>query len=455
MEKDYFDIKNEYFYDFLNDQFNIKKAKTWDDIAKNVTIEKITRTYKTFAEIFPRNYDYISELEKSKAAFSSIHYGEIKARKIIDEVVRFSLYSEKIIVFHPLQNPSVTNQQIDPRKNPKYWLPDYLDSLYFYIVIQKWVRAGIVKLIINPYEYDIKLRDKMDIEVEKRKNKFDGEKYFKIGRDQALETLAEQFSLIYKDKSKDYIVNSLLKMDQPRFTQDDADAFSKVIIKGFANINPLYNKLNIPLNGRMLAPTKGGGPLESILSISEITNGNIYTPSEMNWNQISEYGLNDFWLKTNRIYSKIPLNFLNNVDTSFALELRKDDRLGGVRQQLKKVFSELNGINPQNLTDLKIKDLNEAFIEELKKSEAEWKDIKKQAELSRKYWLVANVGIPIIKNDISILPLAIGSLAWLYQNEKSNQQKKNLMRQKNPISVFVDLKNQNQNFFSILKNCLI
>lgn len=455
MEKDYFDIKNEYFYEFLNDLFNIKKAKTWDDIAKNVTIEKIKRTYKTFAEIFPRNYDYISELKKGKDTFSSIHYGDIKARKIIDEVVRFSLYSEKIIVFHPLQNPSVTNQKIDPRKNPKYWLPDFLDSLYFYIVIQKWVRSGIVKLIINPYDYDFKLRDEMDIEVAKRINKFDKEKYLHINREHALENIAEQFSLIYKNKSKDYIVDSLLRMTQPRFTENDADEFSEIIIKGFENINPLYNKLNIPLDGRMLAPTKGGGPLESILSISEITNGNIYTPSEMNWNQISEYGLNDFWLKTNRIYSKISLNFLNNVDTNFALELRKDDRLGGVRQQLKKVYSELNGIKAEDLTDLKIKDLNEGFTEELKKSEAEWKDIKKQAELSRKYWLVTSVGVPLIKNDISILPLAIGSLAWLYHNEKSNQQKKNLMRQKNPISVFVDLKNQNQNFFSIFKNCLI
>ncbi|MDV4043698.1 hypothetical protein CMT37_12825 [Elizabethkingia anophelis] len=455
MEKDYFDIKNEYFYDFLNDLFNIKKAKTWDDIAKNITIEKITRTYKTFAEIFPRNYDYISELKKSKNTFSSIHYGDLKARKIINEVVRFSLYSEKIFIFHPLQNPSITNQKIDPRKNPKYWLPDFLDALYFYIVIQKWVKSGIVKLIINPYEYDFELRDKMDLEVEKRIAKFDKEKHFDIGKKHALENIAEQFSLIYKNKSKDYIVDSLLGMSQPRFTEYDANEFSEVIIKGFDNINPLYNKLNIPLNERMLAPTKGGGPLEPILSISEITNGNIYTPSEMNWIQIREYGLNDFWLKTNRIYSKISLNFLNNVDTNFALELRKDDRLSGVRQQLKKVYSELNGITPENLTDLRIKDLNESFTEEVKKAEAEWKDIKKQAESFRKYWLVANVGVPLIKNDISLLPLAIGSLAWLYNNEKSNQQKKNLMRQKNPISVFVDLKNQNQNFFSIFKNCLI
>lgn len=454
MEKDYFDIKNELFFEFLNEQFNIRKSKSWDDIAKSITIEKVKKTYKTFAEIFPRNYNYISELEKCKDIFSSIHYSDLKARKIIDEVVRFSLYSDIIIVFHPLQNPAITNQRSDPRKNPKYWLADFLDSLYFYVVIQKWVRAGIVKLIINPYEYNLEIRDNLDVKIKERVTQLNQEKYINLSRPNIMENLAEQFSIIYKNRNKEYIVNSLLEMSQPHFNEKEAIEFADVIIKGFEDINPLYNKINIQPSQRMLAPTKGGGPLESILLVSELTNGNIYTPSEVRWSQLSDYGLNDFWLKTNKIYSEIPLSFLNNVDTDFALELRKDERLAGVRQQLKKLYSELNSTKTENLTSNKIRDLHEAFIEELKKSEAEWKDIKKQADISRKYWLVANIGMPIIQNEISLLPLAFGSLAWLYSNEKSYRQKESILRQKNPISVFVDLKNQEQNFFSILKNCL-
>src|SRR5689334_1537913 len=130
MDKDYFDIKNEYFFDFLNETFNLRKSKTWDEVSKNVTIEKVKKTYKTFAQLFPLKYDYSTELEKSKNLFSTIHYNDLKGRKIIDEVVRFSMYSDKIIVFHPLQNPTVTNHKLDPRKNPRYWLPDFLEALY-------------------------------------------------------------------------------------------------------------------------------------------------------------------------------------------------------------------------------------------------------------------------------------------------------------------------------------
>ena len=453
---DYFDIQNEKFYDFLNETFEINKYRKWDDVAKNITLLKVKRTYRVFAKLFPRNYPYFAELEKSKTDFSSIHYGTIKANRIIDEVVRFSLYSEKIIVFHPLQNPSVTNQKIDPGRNPKYWLPDFLDSLYFYIVIQKWVKAGIIKLIINPYEYDFDIRDVIDKQVEERIKESNKEEFFNLAKDSMMDNLAETFAISYKNRDKEYIIESLLKMDKPRFTESDADEFADKIIEAIPRMNPLYNNLGVNINGSgMLSPTKGGGPLESIIMISEKSGANIYTPSETSWHQIKNYGLDDFWLKANHLYSKIPLNFLNNVDTSFALEMRLEGRLSGVRQELKKIYSELKSLKVEDFSESKIRLIQEGFLEELKKSEAEWNSIKKQAELSRKYWLTANVGTPFLTNEFSILPLAIGSLAWLFMNEKSAKEKQKLFVSKNPISVYVDLKNKRENFMTELRNCII
>jgi hypothetical protein len=452
---DYFDIQNEKFYDFLNETFGINKYRKWEDIAKNITLLKVKRTYRVFADLFPRNYPYFLELEKTRCEFSSIHYGTIKANKIIDEVVRFSLYSDKIIVFHPLQNPSVTNLKIDPRKNPKYWLPDFLDSLYFYIVIQKWVKSGIIKLIINPYEYDLDVRDNIDKKVEQRIKDSNKEQLYDIAKDSMMNNLAEQFAITYKNKSKNYIIESLLEMNNPRFTEEDANEFASKIIEAIPRRNPLYDKLGIDLGGSMLVPTKSGGPLESIIMISEKSGGNIYTPSEVVWHQIKDYGLDDFWIKVNHLYSKIPVNFLNNVDTSFALEMRLEGRLSGVRQELKKIYNELKEIKIEDFSESKIKLIQEGFFEELKKAEAEWRSIKKQAELSRKYWLTANVGVPFITNEFSILPLAIGSLAWLFMNEKSAIDKQKLFKAKNPISVYVDLKNKRENFMTELRNCII
>lgn len=456
---DYFDQKNIEFFNFLNDTFDLNKTRDWKDISRSITLLKVKRTYRVFADLFPRKFDYINELKKSQNTFSSIHYGTLKGHSIIDEIVRFSLYSDQIIVFHPLQNPVITNQDISPSRDPKYWLPDFLQALYFYIVIQKWVRQGIVKLIINPYEYDFGLRDKIDKEAKERIGKLDFERIYKDNKSEITETLAEQFAISFRNnRNKEYIINSLKKVNSPRFTDDEALEFADAIMDAFPRVNPLYKDLQIPLNSPMVSTTKGGGPLESLVLVSEITGGNIYTPKQSTWNQIVESNKNDFWIKLNQTYSKIPMTFLNNVDTNFALEVRKEGRLIGVRQEMKKMFSELNSIDISKLSEQKMKDLHESFLEEVKKSEAEWKLIGKQAEIARTHWaatsIAGSVGVPIVTNNISLIPIAIGSAAWWYQNERNRSEGEKLFRVKNPISVFVDLRNQKQNYFSILKNCI-
>jgi hypothetical protein len=452
---DFFDERTSRFYEFLNETFDLKKNRSWKDISKSITLLKVKRTYRFFADIFPRKFDYASELKKCKEHFSTIHYSTLKGKSIVDEIVRFSLYSDKILVFHPLQNPETTNEAMNPGRNPKGWLPDFLEALYFYIVIQKWVASGIVKLIVNPYDYDIGIQAKLDPQIQERGNKLKLEKIDANDLDIVQSEIAEHLAVSYKNRDKAHIVQSILHLKNPIFTQNEAEHFADQIIKAFPNVNPLYEHLTIPLNTGMIVTSKGGGPVESILLLSEMTGGHIYTSRERSWEQIKEIGKNDFWTKVNQTFSKIPLTFLNNVDTSFALEIRKQDRLAGVRIEIKKIFSELSTIDIKDLTDSRYQELHDSFTEEIKKADEEWNQIQKMATTARTYWLTTNLGVPLVTNDVSIIPLILGSAAWLYQNETSHQQQKRLFRTAKPISMFIDLKNQKQTFFSELKNCLI
>ncbi|WP_321286686.1 hypothetical protein [uncultured Sunxiuqinia sp.] len=91
----------------------------------------------------------------------------------------------------------------------------------------------------------------------------------------------------------------------------------------------------------------------------------------------------------------------------------------------------------------------------MKKAESEWTTIRKLAENSRKHWLSANFGIPFIQNEITLFPLIAGSFTWLYFNEKSNKTKMKNFKVQNPISIYVDLKNQRQSFLTEIRNCII
>jgi hypothetical protein len=68
---DFFENKNKEFYKFLDDTFNLKKCKTWDDVSQQISFDKIKATYKFFGNLFPRNFEYIKEFGVSN---SSEHY---------------------------------------------------------------------------------------------------------------------------------------------------------------------------------------------------------------------------------------------------------------------------------------------------------------------------------------------------------------------------------------------
>ncbi len=457
-KKDFFDEQNAKFFTFLNEMFELKKNRTWKEISQSITLFKIKRTYRVFAELFPRKYDYVNELKKCKDQFSCIHYSTLKGRSIIDEVVRFSLYSEKILVFHPLQNPAVTNQSMNPGRDPKSWMPDFLEALHFYIVIQKWVAAGVVKLIVNPYDYDLSVKTKLEPRILERAKKIQARAKGDVSEhdiNEAQREFAEQLAASFKDRDKSQIVKAILQLQNPVFTVPEAQQFADQIIQAAPDINPLYSHLNIPLNTSMVMTTKGGGPLESILFLTEVTGGHIYTPKERTWEQLKEFGSNEMWTKINQTFFKIPLSFLNNVDTAFALEIRKENKLSGVRTEIRKLFSELSSIDIKELTESKFRDLHDCFKEEIKRADAEWSQIQKQATTARAYWFATSVGVPIVTNEMSLIPLALTSAAWLIQNESTHNRSQQLFRKTQPISMFIDLKNKRQTFFSELKNCLL
>ncbi len=57
---EYFQNKNIELYDFLNENFGIRKTRNWNDISMNITKAKISATYKVFSKLFPMNIDYLA-----------------------------------------------------------------------------------------------------------------------------------------------------------------------------------------------------------------------------------------------------------------------------------------------------------------------------------------------------------------------------------------------------------
>jgi len=272
--------------------------------------------------------------------------------------------------------------------------------------------------------------------------------------EEATDSMAEMLAESYKGMDINRIKQNLLNLENPKFEEKEAHVFAQIIHSKHKMCNPLYEKLNVPKNRNSILTVKGGGNLESILYTAELVQGNIYTTEKANWYQINHSKKAEYWTKVAHLYSKIEMPFLNDVDTSFALHLREDDRLSGVRAELRKIYSAVNSMSADELKEQKIAELNDGFVDSLKKAEAEWDYIKKDAQNKRMYWGASTVGLPVIFNDVSILPLMLGSAFWLGANIREEKLKLNKFKLTNPLSVYVDLKNREPNFFSELKNCI-
>lgn len=451
---DYFKKQNLIFFDFIDDLFELKKYKTWSELGRSITELKMKRTYRKFAELFPRKVDYAGELSKIPEGFKTIHYSTLKGTTIIDEIVRFSLYSDTILVFHPLQNPAVTNQQMSPGKNPKYWLHDFVNALYFYLVIKRWVKAGIVNLIVNPFDYSDDWYDRITKDARHRIKDEDLDN--PIIKEQMMTELAEKFAVNLKPEDEtSYIEEMLLAIESPRFAKSEAEMFAKVIKIAIPKTNPLFPELPRHLfQQRQLTPIKGGGPVESLLEISGLTSGNIYTPNKFNWDVLCRLGKSDFWTNMNHLYSRIDMKFLNNVSTRFALEIREEQRLAGVRKELSKLFNELNKIDAENFSESRVSLMFESFSDEVKKAETEWELIKKRANIAKTSLAVEALVAPLaISHPISIVPLILFANNTV-KTIKDTRIDRGYFRL-NPISVFVEVQSRPIGFFESLKNCVL
>lgn len=442
------------FYDALNQIFNLKKHKTWNELSQVITLEKISLTYKVFSEIFPYNLNRYEILPKNNPneKLTSIFHGILDGKTIINNIARHSLYCDEIIVFHPLQNPQNTNPEIDPISKPQIWKLDFINSLYFYIVLQKWVVLGLVHIIENPFNFDQDGREKLCLEAEKRINQ--NKKFYDDPE------ITKELEAISNEKLRESIlgmpINEIrltLKKAMPNYTDDQINQMA-IEIKNREKKLPLYVDLGETKDGSLIV-NRSGGNIEMIDAICHLTGAYSYTTQNFIKKQLELRGTNPFWTKFGSLYSGLNLKYLNNVDTNFALKIREEERISGLRKSFRDLSSFLEQNELDKITDDKILHFNDKIKSEISRSEEEWKKIITDAQKINTTTIFTASTIGAFVDPTKIIIPAIGIPSGIVINEFFKMKGLKSYRNKDPYSVFVDLKNKKPNFFSDLKNCIL
>ncbi len=444
------------FLDSLFEIFNVKKCKNWEELKNNITLNKISLAYYTYKEIFNSNlnrYDLLPKNDQNKLV--AIFHGDLDYRTIINNVARYSIYNDEIIVFHKIQNPLLISEEFNPIAKPDLWRIEFANCLYYYVVLNQWVRKGLVHLIENPLNFDESgetlLREQTELRLSKDEDLLLNSKEIGEFVDKSTYDKLKTAILSYPVENIEILVRETFPNYNNRQVQSLAKRF-----KELGKQNPLCIDVGENnFNNRTLMFNNKGGTIEEVDTICKITGANSYTTEKHIKFQLELRGDNSFWTKFGNLYSNLPLKYLDKTDTSFALQIREEERLSSLRNCLRELFGYINNKDLNQMRDEDILNFNDKFCAEIQRSESEWQTILDEEKKKNIMVIGSSSSIGLFIDPTKIMaPLVATASSILINGFIKNRKLKNY-RKKDPISIYVDLKNNTPSFFSDLKNCLL
>lgn len=137
------------------------EGKSWDDVRRAMTDEKIARLYGVFAALWPLETDLLQLLPKPDGRPRAVYTGLIHPEAINRYAVGMALYFGEVIIQHPFVHAGALAKEFSPLEQPQAYRHEVLKAVLTFLKLFPLVDAGLVNLIPDPCCFDFHLRDQM------------------------------------------------------------------------------------------------------------------------------------------------------------------------------------------------------------------------------------------------------------------------------------------------------
>jgi hypothetical protein len=406
--------------------------RPWDKVKDGLSDARIREFYRFVAGLWPVGTDQRHILPPPDASLRALYLGENEPEMMVQNVFRFSLYADQILVVNPFMNPNVLAQDMNPILCPGEWRLQTLRLIYQLAQLAPWIYAGLVILIPDPGDFDRSLRLKTWDLAMKR---LDGSKPSEEDIDQSV--MKARTRRTFLCSPREYL-ERMTREANPGISDEDVQKLLDEVERDRA-ADPLL--LNDTLD-RMPAQnmvTSLGANLEMGLYICQATGSFPYTNVKFRWREIlaAKQDLDataQTWSPLTNAFQQLTFKFLGKVDSGFACTLRKEGRLEGFRAYLRKLWTTVGGEVDLAKAEPLARDFRDELTQAYSEAQAEWgaidRDLLKWAVPAFGGALVSGVFSPVIAGG-----LAVAGLNEIIQAEM----KKREFRKKVPMSVFIDL----------------
>ncbi|MBK8770097.1 MAG: DUF4238 domain-containing protein [Rhizobiales bacterium] len=165
--------RNLMLYDAMVDVLGLDTGKSWTQIRRDLTDERIGEVYHLYEALWPLETDLLSLLPKPDGDARAVYTGSIHPSSIVHFALAASLYFGEVIVAHPFVHPGVIKKEMSPTANPKSYRQEFLKSVVLFVNAMPLVDLGLVNLVPDPCDFDYHLRQQMMRMAQTRAPKFD------------------------------------------------------------------------------------------------------------------------------------------------------------------------------------------------------------------------------------------------------------------------------------------
>ena len=139
----------------------LESGKDWIQIRRELTDDKISKIYNLYEALWPLETDLLALLPKPDGVARAVYTGSIHPSSINDFALAAPLYFGEMIVAHPFIHSGIMKKEFRPTENPKSYRQEFLKTVLFFLNVMPLVDLGLVKLIPDPCDFDIHLREQM------------------------------------------------------------------------------------------------------------------------------------------------------------------------------------------------------------------------------------------------------------------------------------------------------
>ena len=253
--------------------------RPWPKVKAALSDGQIREFFAFVANLWPTGTDLEGMLPQPDSSLRALYLGEYEPELMLENVFRFCLYTDQILLTNPFPNPNFIAEQFNPINHPDEWRLQTLRLIFHLALLGPWIDSGLVVLMPDPGNFNRELRVKTHDLAEKR---LKGWKPSDEDLDQSMAKVRMfQTSLLWPREFWD----RKLREQEPNMREDEIRAFLDDIDRQRIN-HPLVPNQTLDQMSGQLETLHSGANLEMGMYICQATGAFPYTNIKFRWKEI-------------------------------------------------------------------------------------------------------------------------------------------------------------------------